>query len=270
MATKVRLSGERATLLATLWGRALDARSSASILHDTMAIQVVEQIDFDFRRTGLRPGEEYTVALRARQIDVWAKEWLATRPEATVLHLGCGLDSRAWRLDPGPGVRWFDVDYPDVIELREKLYPRREHYTAIGSSVTDLAWLEQVPADRPVLVVAEGLVYYLREDEGRALFHTIVERFPLGQFVFETLSRRGMKLQKLNKAMQTAGAKVHWGIDSVAELESIHPRLRCVTTMSALDLDGYSALGFKYRLLAGLGRLIPTLRKMATFYRLNF
>lgn len=267
---KVQLSGEKATLLPTLWGRALDARSPDPILHDTMALRAVEQIDYDFTRTGLRSGEEATVAPRARQLDEWAREYLATHPDATVLHLGCGLDSRVYRLDPGPGVRWYDVDYPDVIELRRQVYPARENYEMIGSSVTEPDWLARLPSDGPVLVIAEGLVHYLREDEGRALFRRIVAAYPRGQFVFEALSRRGIKLQKLNKAMQTAGAKVFWGIDSAAELESIDPRLRCLTAMSAFDLDGYDRIGLRYRVMAGAARLVPVLRRMAVFYRLAF
>ena len=56
-----------------------------------------------------------------------------------MLHLGCGLDARSFRLDPGPGVEWYDVDYPDVADLREKLYPTRDHYHVIAASVTDPA-----------------------------------------------------------------------------------------------------------------------------------
>ena len=81
-------------------------------------------------------------------------------PDAVVLHLGCGLDSRVFRLDPPATVQWFDVDQPDVIELRRKLYSDRDGYQMIASSVTDPAWLESIPADRPVLVVAEGLLMY--------------------------------------------------------------------------------------------------------------
>ena len=77
---------------------------------------------------------------------------------STVLHLGCGLDSRVFRIDPPATVRWYDVDLPDVIDLRRRLYPERHDYELIATSVTDLRWLDGIPADRPVLVVAEGLV----------------------------------------------------------------------------------------------------------------
>ncbi|MGH3913890.1 MAG: hypothetical protein ACRDTC_10840 [Pseudonocardiaceae bacterium] len=67
--SKVHLTGERATLLATLYGRALDAESPASLLHDTMARDIVRQIDFDFTTTGLRRGDSVAVAIRTRHLD---------------------------------------------------------------------------------------------------------------------------------------------------------------------------------------------------------
>ncbi|WP_462187271.1 class I SAM-dependent methyltransferase, partial [Frankia sp. CcWB2] len=230
----------------------------------------VKKIDFDFTRTGLRRSEHALVALRARHFDEWTREFLTTHPKATVLHLGCGLDARAYRLDPGPGVRWFDVDYPDVMDLRRQLYPPRQGYTLLGSSVTDPSWLAQIPSDLPVLMVAEGLTMYLREDEGTAVLRRIVQHSPGGQLVFDALSRRGIRIQRFNKAIQAAGATVSWGIDSCAELEAIDPRLRCVTAMSAFDLDRSGTLPAGYRVMAAVATLAPALRRMAAFYRLDF
>jgi O-methyltransferase involved in polyketide biosynthesis len=267
---EVEFTGEKATMLATLYGRALDARSTAPILGDRMASDTVDRIDFDFRRTGLRRGDESAVALRAKTFDDETREFLAAHPQATVLHLGCGLDTRVYRVDPGPGVRWFDVDYPDVIDLRGRLYPDRENYQTVGASVTDPTWLARVPADRPVLVVAEGLVMYLHEDEGTALLRRIVGHFRSGRITFDGLSRLGIRMQVLNGAIRAAGATVHWGIDSAEYLEAIDPRLRCTAALSALDLRGYEELKPRYRMIVRALRLVPAMKRMAVLYRLEF
>jgi O-methyltransferase involved in polyketide biosynthesis len=267
---KVNLRGERATLLATLYGRALDAESPGSILHDTMALDAVRQIDFDFAKTGLRRGDQAAIAFRARHLDRWTGEFLTAHPKATVLHLGCGLDTRVYRLDPGPDVRWFDVDYPDVIDLRRQLYPSREGYEMIGASVTDASWLARVPSDPPVLVVAEGLVMYLKEHEGKALFRRIVGHFPTGQFAFDALSRHGIWMLRFNKVIKAAGATVSWGIDGCAELEAIDPRLRCVTSLSVVDLEGLEKLSTSYRVMIRVAKLFPATRRMAVFFRVEF
>jgi O-methyltransferase involved in polyketide biosynthesis len=267
---EVHLTGTRATLLATLYGRALDAESPASILHDTMARDAVRQLDFDFAKTGLRRGDPAAVALRARHFDRWTHEFLSAHAETTVLHLGCGLDTRVWRVDPGAGVRWLDVDHPDVIDLRRRLYPARAGCELIGSSVTDPEWLARVPDDLPVLVVAEGLSMYLREDEGKQLFRRIATHFRSGQLVFDAVSRRGIRLLKLNPSIRATGARVFWGINGCAELEAIDPRLRCVTSLSALDLDGFGKLPTSYRVMVWLGRRFQAVRRLAAVYRLEF
>ncbi|UBU11932.1 class I SAM-dependent methyltransferase [Nonomuraea gerenzanensis] len=267
---KVHLTEEKATLLATLYGRALDARSPHPILGDRLAAETIERIDHDFGSTGLDAKMARAVALRARLVDRWAGEFLAARPDATVLHLGCGLDTRVHRMDPPPSVRWYDVDYPEVVELRRRLFPERPGHTLIGTSVTDLGWLEQVPADAPALVVAEGLFYYLDPVQGPALVRAIVDRFPGGAFVFDALSPLGLRLQRLNRPVRKAGATMHWAIDGPAELLAIHPGLRCLEALSAFDIDGFNRLSATHRAVGTIIKLVPALRRTAVFYRLEF
>jgi O-methyltransferase involved in polyketide biosynthesis len=269
-AEKVHLTEEKATLLATLYGRALDARSPHPILGDKMAAEAIERIDHDFGKTGITAGNAPAVALRGRFIDRWARDYLDKHPDATVLHLGCGLDTRIYRMDPPATVRWYDVDYPEVIDLRRRLFPERPAYTMIGTSVTDPAWLDRIPRDAPVLVIAEGLLYYLDPAEGPALLRRIVEAFPAGQFVFDALSGRGVRMQKLNKAVRKAGATLHWGIEGPRELEAIHPKLRRVTVLSAFDMEGFARLSPTHRLTTWIVKVLPGLKRTAVFYRLEF
>src|SRR5512143_785665 len=187
-AKKIHLTKETETYLATLYGKALDAAVEQPILGDRFAADAVARIDFDFKELKLPNGGEITLPMRAWHFDQWTRAFLAANAESTVLHLGCGLDTRVYRIDPGPQVRWYDVDMPDVIALRQQLYPERDDYQQIGSSVTDLAWLDAIPGGTPVLIVAEGLVMYLPQKDGTALFRRITEQFPRGQITFDGYS----------------------------------------------------------------------------------
>jgi O-methyltransferase involved in polyketide biosynthesis len=105
----------------------------------------------------------------------------------------------------------------------------------IASSVTDTGWLDEVPADRPTLVVAEGLLMYLTESEVRDLLRRLTDRFSSGELLFDTLSAIGPRLSKVF----TKGI-VKWGAGDVRELEQWNPRLRFIEQTSSLD--GYEAI----------------------------
>lgn len=220
---------EKETYLATLYGKALDSRSKNPILGDKFADEVVRRIDFDFEKLKVPKGAEITLPMRAKHLDQWTREFLSANPNSTVLHLGCGLDSRIFRIDPPSTVRWYDIDMPDVIELRRRLYPERHDYTLVGSSVTDLHWLDSIPADRSVLVIAEGLVQYLSEKEGIALFKRITEKFPGGEFIFDAYIRLATRLISLLPTVREAHVSLQWGINDPYELERQVPHLKLVT-----------------------------------------
>ncbi|APA76136.1 class I SAM-dependent methyltransferase [Mycobacterium avium subsp. hominissuis] len=220
------------TNLVTLYLRACESRSRQPILGDTAAAEAVDRIRYDFKRIhrmSLPASNQYLVALRAVQFDDWCAELLGRHPDAVVLHLGCGLDGRAFRVSVPPSVSWFDVDQPSVIGLRRRLYDDTENYRMIGSSVTELQWLDEVPAGRPTLMVAEGLLMYLREDEVRLLLQRLIDRFPGGEMHFDTLSALAPLLSKVF----TRGI-ITWGIRDARRIADWNPRLRFLEQSPAL------------------------------------
>jgi len=267
---RVALTEEKETLLATLYGRALDARSEHPILGDAMAVEVLDKIDYDFGHTKINLAIAASVAARAKFLDGWTRDFLARSEQATVLHLAAGLDSRAWRINPGPSVHWYDVDFPDVIELRRRLFPERDNYSMIGTSVTDAGWLAEIPADVPVFVLAEGLTMYLAPEDGHLLFRRITEHFAHGEIAFDCQNSVAIKLQKLNPAVRTAGATLFWGIDDPHELELGNDRLRLVDLHDSLYAPGTEELPLPSRITAALVRPFPPLRKLGMYLRYAF
>ena len=186
------LVGVQKTLSPVLKAKALDNRLPDPILGDEYAEQAMRRLDPDYDKRRFGTSQMGLAAVvRAKAHDDWARSFLADHPDAVVLHLGCGLDARVYRIDPPATVDWYDLDYPSVIELRQQFLPPREHYTLIGSSVTDLTWLERIPRGRPVLMIAEGLVPYLTETEVRRLLTSVVDAFPTGGRYSSTRCRSG-------------------------------------------------------------------------------
>lgn len=220
------------TNLVTLYLRAHESRSRRPILGDKAAAEAVDRIDYDFKkihRSSLPASNQYLVALRAKTLDDWCAAFLRRHPDAVVLHLGCGLDGRAFRLAVPPSLSWFDIDQPTVIELRRRLYDDTERYRMIGSSVADPQWLDQIPTGRPTLVVAEGLLMYLTEQQVRELLQRLTGRFDSGEMHFDTLSALAPLLSKVF----TRGI-IKWGIRDARQLQAWNPRLRLLEQTSTL------------------------------------
>lgn len=233
---KVQLTGDRVTLLATLYGKALDSRAAHPILGDTFADDVVRHLDYDFTALKVPEGADVSLPVRAKHLDGWTRDFLAAHPDATVLHLGCGLDSRVFRVDPPPGVHWYEVDHPEVIELRARVYPPRRDVALVGTSVTEPAWLEELPGAGAVLVVAEGLVHYLTEANAIALVRRVVEHYDHGELIFDAYSRWMERLVGLLPMARASGVKLSWALDDPQDLVRRVPRLELVDAVSFLTL----------------------------------
>jgi methyltransferase (TIGR00027 family) len=269
----VQLQGVQETLLGPLYGRALDARSRRPILNDTLADEAVDRIEYDFTSLGITRAQAPSAALRAKHFDDWTRAFLADHADAVVVHLGAGLDTRVWRVDPDPGVLWFDVDYPDVIELREVFLPsvpQRWAYQTIGASVTADGWLDRIPRDRPALVVAEGLSMYLSPRKGHTLVQRICDHFAGGVIAFDAFNSFGIRSQSRQVGIRRTGARLVWGIDDPHELERTEPRLRLTDDVSALYAPGTNRIALRYRVMRELLRPFPGMRKIGRYLRYEF
>ncbi|MGO9927430.1 MAG: class I SAM-dependent methyltransferase [Mycobacterium sp.] len=267
----IDLTGSPETMLATLYARALDAEADNPTVGDTFAKDLVSHIDYDWHKTGVTARNATAGTVRSACFDNWARQFLAAHDRAVVLHLGCGLDDRVFRLDPGPEVEWYDVDYPDVIALVERLYPPREHYHPVAASVTDPAWLGTIPADRPVLLIAEGLTYYLIKDDGIALLRRVVENFPSGELHFDVCNWLSIQIQKVNPVVRRSGSTLHWAVNEPNDILQAVPGVRLLVAISVFDTEEFKRLrGGAYRALGTIMRAAPTLRNLAQFHRYAF
>jgi O-methyltransferase involved in polyketide biosynthesis len=267
-AHKVDLTGAPATLLITLYAKALDHRAPHPILNDERADQIVEMIDYDFEKlTGF--GDQIMMPLRARQYDEWLREFLAAHRDACVLNLGCGLDTRVSRIDPPASTRWFDVDFPEVIDLRRNFYADSASYTMLATSLSEKQWLEQIPKDRPAAIVAEGVFEYMEADEVKALLHRLTTHLAEGQVIFDCLSSFAVKSGRTELETKT-GAVHRWAVDDIREVDALEPRLSRIDDLSLLRTRYRRELSWRYRLLFATASLVPRFRSLHRLLRYEF
>lgn len=230
------LTPTQKSIFATLYLRALDSRSPRPILGDTLSSEIVDKIDYDFAQQKARwsTGNRLlvsslvaNVALRSKRLDEIVGNFVARHPDAIVLELGCGLDPRAVRCRATNRISWYDVDFPEVIAIREQYLPRASRH--IGADLVSTQWLKDVPSDRPAMIVADGLMAFLSDHQLRSLARSLTAHFPMGEFAFNAytrfLMRRGRKSSSFKALGSTPAGE---GMDSPREPEGWGARLSLV------------------------------------------
>ncbi|MBQ8535893.1 MAG: class I SAM-dependent methyltransferase, partial [Clostridia bacterium] len=120
------MSGVDRTLFLPLYGKALVSQQGI-LLHDPWAETIWAKEAFPLQGRARSRWLAYYMAMRAAVFDRWLKEQMAEHPQALVLHLGCGLDSRCRRVGETRRL-WYDADLPQVIAQREKYFPQKGQY----------------------------------------------------------------------------------------------------------------------------------------------
>jgi O-methyltransferase involved in polyketide biosynthesis len=190
------LTGVSETTLWTLYCRAHEASRSDPLIDDPLAVQLMDQIDYDFQKfepagipksiqKALRPTTQH-FAVRALSFDRVIQDFLHKHPHGTVVALAEGLQTTFWRIN-SPTVRWISLDLPAVISLRERLLPPSPQITHLTASALDRSWLQHLDSQTPTLITAEGLLMYLQREQALTLINQCAQRIPHGAMVFDII-----------------------------------------------------------------------------------
>jgi O-methyltransferase involved in polyketide biosynthesis len=264
---RVQLKDEKETLFITLYAKAQDYQSNHSILHDHWADDMMRSVNYDF--THIAKFSNTVSVVRAKQFDEFVESFIRAHHNAVIVYLGCGLDARIMRIAPPPMVSWFDVDYPEVIALRKDLFPSRDGYHMIPSSVTEAGWLDQIPGNRPTLILAEGLVEYLTEEKVQVLLNRLTDHFRKGQIIFDVMNSFAIKLVK-DKLQSFMGASPSWAVDDVQRVDRLNPRLKRINSLSIASSRYIKRLPFKTRLSLTVFSIFPAFRHMLRILQYEF
>jgi O-methyltransferase involved in polyketide biosynthesis len=257
------------TMLMTLSGQATQSQWAHPILRDPWAEDAMRHIDYDMSQTltGVSSWGIWKyigptiIATRAATVDLLTTPYLAEHPAATVLQGGCGMDSREFRIDPPASVQWFDVDFPDVIDLRHQLFPERDGaYHLVGAPLADWRWLDEVPRDRPGLLIAEGALHYVSPPEVKALLNALVAHFPSGQLIFDICNTFIVKRTGAN--VGGTGATYKWGLDDPQDIKQPEPKLDLVKEYRQSEQGAFDRFPLWFPIPYRLQELNPTLRRL--------
>ena len=198
---KIEKDSVQETLVIPLYGRRLCSHRFPGLYQDTTAAMLMEKVGYDFsalerQANGLmQTFGALEVAMRQNDLAWEIRDYLKHHPKAAVINLGCGLDNTGRVCDNGQCSIW-NIDLPDVIEIRERLLPAGEREKNLAVDLNDPHWMEAVradPADGAVLYAA-GVFYYFTLEEVKALTIRIAGRFPGGRLVFDTAGKAAVRL----------------------------------------------------------------------------
>jgi O-methyltransferase involved in polyketide biosynthesis len=257
MKLPITLGAVQETMLMTLYGRALAARNGDGLLRDPRAVEMVEAIEYDFRRFA-DEAQVLGAVLRTRILDEIVRVFLAESPRATVVEIGVGLNARFERLDNGI-VRWVDVDLPDAMHLRRRFFTETARHAMVASSVLDPVWTDVVKRGRgPYYLIAEGVFGYLREHEAKKALALIAEELPGATIAFDIPGSRSMDARRGHSVWPGLRARIGWVCEDPRQVEQWRLGYRLLDSRSLADvpppLD--RALPFSYRYSIALARVL--------------
>ncbi|MDW7739699.1 MAG: class I SAM-dependent methyltransferase [Bacillota bacterium] len=265
---KVALIREQETLMVPLYSRALETRKASPIIEDRKALEIVDSIDYDFSKLEIPKQTHVTICMRAKYFDDFTRTFLNENPRSLFIHLGCGLDSRFERIDNG-SVEWYDLDYAEVMKLRKKFYSEKTRYNMIESSAINISWLDKVDNsdNKPVVILAEGLLMYLPEEEIKKLFQALQSKFGHCLIIFDCYSLLTASNINRHPSFQKTGAVVYWGIDEAEEIEEWGENIHLLDEWYFSKSSEIDKLDFFYRLLfkmAGASKIAQKAHRIIT------
>jgi methyltransferase (TIGR00027 family) len=250
----MHLSEVSKTALFTLRSHAEESQKKQPLINDPMSVYCLDKFESLakeeekarlFRRR-IPSSLTNHIVLRARKYDSIINEYIVKNPGCTVINLGCGFDTRFWRINH-KDCRYIELDLPESVEIKGEILKGRIDYELIGCSVLDHSWINKVTerSSRNFLLVAEGLLMYLPEKDVINLFNVLSSNFIHSQLVFEVVAERftrgiGKKMveMRIKRALGLdAGISYAFGVKNAKDIESFAKGFSVVGEWSYFEDD---------------------------------
>lgn len=227
-------------LMARAWGRRWHLDGG---LADQSAEQVLSRLGWQGRAWMPDPVTLGLILWRTRHLVLGATHHFKCHPSAWGVNLGAGLSDYFQWLNNGSN-HWVDADLACVMRLRSRCMPRHRHAMDMAVDLCADNWWAQmtalIPSSRqPMWIMLEGVLIYLQPDQVRQVLKSLGGRAPKGSTVaFDVIPRWMVGWPIRTPWSGTPPAVLQWGIESMADLTSIHPRLHLQEVTSSPTLTG--------------------------------
>ena len=251
------------TLVIPLYGRRMCSELFPHLFRDETAIRLLDQIDYDFSTLAQKSQSTVQqfgfleVAMRQNDRAWEVRDYLKKHPKAAVVNLGCGLDDTGRNCDNGR-CKLYNLDFPDVIAVRDALLPAGEREENIPCDLNDYSWFDRIDASEGAVFFAAGVFYYFLTEQFQTLVQAMAQAFPGGRLVFDAAGKAAVKMMLKtwirDAEIQDVGAYFSVS-DARRELSPWAPGLQVSSRGYMLGYQSLNAPSVKglYRLLARIG-----------------
>ncbi len=227
------------TLVIPLFGRLVCSERFPELFSDPEAKRICDSLDYDFaekRKKMESPAGLFgalEVAQRQYDLRCEVEAYLKEHPKASVVNLGCGLDDTFRKCDNGL-CRGYNIDLPDVIDIRNELLPAVEREQNLSCDLNDYSWMDRIDASCGAAFFAAGVFYYFKTEEVRKLFAAMAARFPGAVLIFDSCNERGAKLMRKTwlKEAEITDVSAFFSLEDEAELRGWSDHFSSVTAKS--------------------------------------
>ena len=205
------------------------ARPNARI-RDEKAKEIINALGVDVSKYDPFLSHEGVVARTVMFRDT-LKDLLAKYPDAVCVNLGCGFDDKFSQVDNGR-LQWFDVDLPDQIAVRRKVFQDRDRCTMMVGDALDGAWTKALPKANMYIIVVEGVLEYFSKVQVKTCLNMLCDCFPRGYLLAELHSPFLEKHGSHHDAVKHTNATFGWGTKSGEDYLELEPRMKLVSEHS--------------------------------------
>lgn len=200
------------TLYIPLYGKSYVSKKGV-ILNDKKAEEIWEKEEFLLKGKSKSKWLAYYMGIRSAVFDEWLTKQMIVTPDAVVIHVGCGMDSRILRVGNEKS-KWYDVDFSEVIDERKKYYLESSKYQMIEGDVRDSKWLSKIKENGDAIVIMEGVSMYLSIDEMQKLINSLCIHFENIKLLVDCYTPLAVKLSKRRNPINEVGVNQVYGIDN--------------------------------------------------------
>ena len=200
------------TLYIPLYGKSYVSKRGL-FLNDKKAEEIWEEEGFSLREKSTSKWLAYYMGVRAAVFDDWVKRQMIAMPDAVVIHIGCGMDSRVIRVG-AENHKWYDVDFSEVMEERKRYYAETDDYQMIAGDARACGWLTAIEENKSAIVIMEGVSMYLTVDEMQNLADSLCSHFESIMLLVDAYTSFAAKMSRLRNPIHDVGVTEVYGIDT--------------------------------------------------------